>query len=51
MLFAAPVIIWLVLWALILIGRLAVHATRNKVYEVENTKLYKASKARWDRLK
>jgi len=51
MFFTFSIVFWFLLWGLILIGKLVVQATRNKVYEVENTKLYKAAKARWDRLK
>ena len=45
---AAPVIIWLVLWALLLITRAVAHATRDKVYNLENTRAFKAAKRKWD---
>jgi len=49
MIFTSALIFWLILWAIILVSRVIIHATRNKVYEVENTKLYKAAKAKWDK--
>lgn len=51
MMLATSVFIWLALWALIVLGRSIVHATRNKVYNLEDTKAFKAAKARWDRIK
>jgi hypothetical protein len=47
---STSVFFWLVVWALIAMVRSVAHATRNKSYNIEDTKLAKAIKAKWDEI-
>jgi len=44
------VILWVLMWTIIFVGKLVFHITKGKVYEIENSKLYKAVKAKWDKI-
>jgi len=49
MIFANALILWLTLWTIILVLKIIIRATKDKIYEVENTKLYKAAQAKWNK--
>jgi len=49
MFFTFSVVFWLLLWGLIILGKLVAQATKDKVYDLEVSKLYKAFKARLEK--